>query len=93
MAGLEKTKELIRSTDKTVKTLELVVDVSDKSAVESMVNRTIAAFGELDYGECHLPYSTIQVSLTSTPAVNIAGVRLPSQVAIISLQLCVGNLF
>jgi NAD(P)-dependent dehydrogenase (short-subunit alcohol dehydrogenase family) len=64
VAGLQRTKELIKSTDATVKTLELVVDVSDESAVGYMVKSTINTFGGLDYGECHPPCGTITSCLT-----------------------------
>jgi len=51
-AGLQKTKELIKSSNETIKILELLVDVSDETAVEEMVNKTVDTFGGLDYGKC-----------------------------------------
>ncbi|CZR66381.1 related to dehydrogenase [Phialocephala subalpina] len=48
-AGLQKTKELIKSSDETIKMLELLVDVSDETAVEEMVKKTVDTFGGLDY--------------------------------------------
>jgi enoyl-[acyl-carrier-protein] reductase (NADH) len=51
-AGFQKTKELIKSFDKAIKMLELLVDVSDETAVEHMVKKTVDTFGGLDYGKC-----------------------------------------
>jgi len=50
-AGLQKTKELIKSSDETIKILELLVDVSDKTAVEEMVKKTVDTFGGVDHGK------------------------------------------
>jgi hypothetical protein len=66
VGGLEKTKELIKSADETVKTLELVLDVSDPGSVEDMVKRTIEAFGGIDYGECQ-PHTPWDSSVSDVP--------------------------
>lgn len=50
-AGLQKTKELIKSSDETIKILELLVNVSDETAVEEMIKKTVNTFGQLDYGK------------------------------------------
>lgn len=60
-AGLQKTKELIRSSDETIKMLELLVDVSDETAVEEMVKKTVDTFGGLDYGKCLTGQTILQI--------------------------------
>jgi NADP-dependent 3-hydroxy acid dehydrogenase YdfG len=51
-ASLQKTKEIIESSNETIKILELLVDVSDENAVEEMVKKTVDTFGGLDHGNC-----------------------------------------
>jgi len=50
-AGLQKTKELIKSSDETIMILDLLVDVSDETAVEDMVKKTVDTFGGVDHGK------------------------------------------
>jgi len=52
VSGLEKTKQLIKSYDEKVQVLDMLVDVSDQTAVDDMVKKTVEAFGRLDYGKC-----------------------------------------
>lgn len=49
--SINETAKIIATKSPNVKCLQLVVDVTDETAVDSMVDQAVQHFGSLDYGE------------------------------------------